>query len=53
MFIPESRVVINEDKNIFLLFFTYFLLFFRQQLDGMEEHLKTYGSEYPLKNYEK
>jgi len=25
----------------------------QQQLDGMEEHLKTYGSEYPLKNYEK
>merc|ERR1719336_3699575 len=25
----------------------------QQQLEGMEEHLKTYGSEYPLKNYEK
>lgn len=27
--------------------------FFREQKKDMEEHLSIYGSEYPLKNYEK
>ena len=31
---------INKDVN------------FRKQMDQMSQHLKTYGAEYPLKNYE-
>ena len=27
--------------------------FFSEQLKNMEEHVAIYGSEYPLKNYEK
>ena len=31
----------------------FLFFFFREQLNKMEEHISIYGSEYPLKNYEK
>ena len=28
-------------------------ILFRKQMNEMEDHLKTYGQEYPMQNYEK